>query len=394
MKGESFSFQKHFIGALWVILFTCGSTQAQTAKEFWFAAPDILTGYETPIYLRVTTLDRSATLTITEPANSSFTTLTQTIAAGSSYTFDLSSAIAQVENTGSNVTQNKGIRITSTENILAYYEVGKSDNPEIFSLKGTNALGTSFVVPSMKRFSAGTYGGSRKTMLYAVASDDNTVITVTPSVDLVGHTAAVGSFTVTLNKGQVYCGEATSTTLHIGGTVVTATKPVAITYAADLAVASSCADLEGDQIIPVTLAGQKFITMPGYLTNIGASDFVYVFPTQNTTAITINGVVAGTKNKGDYLERVSASETLVIETDKPVIVYQISGFGCELGGGVIPTVVCTGSTQVGVVRSTTENLYLNLLVKTGGERLFYTEWKYHCNYGIGFFGCAQYQRCL
>jgi hypothetical protein len=47
-----------------------------------------------------------------------------------------------------------------------------------------------------------------------------------------------------------------------------------------------------------------------------------------------------------------------------------TGFGCEVGGAVLPSIVCTGSNTVAFVRSTNEFFALNILVPTGGENTF------------------------
>jgi hypothetical protein len=62
--------------------------------------------------------------------------------------------------------------------------------------------------------------------------------------------------------------------------------------------------------------------------------------------------------------------TQTITTTKPSLVYQVGGFGCEVGGAVIPHLDCTGSNTVGVARSTSEPLFLNILIKAGGASSF------------------------
>ena len=90
---------------------------------------------------------------------------------------------------------NKGLFLQSTTNISAYYEVGQTFNTDIFALKGDNALGTSFHLP-FQSFANNSYGAS-PSGFDVVATEANTVLTITPSQDLVGHPAGV-SFQVTL----------------------------------------------------------------------------------------------------------------------------------------------------------------------------------------------------
>jgi hypothetical protein len=51
-------------------------------------------------------------------------------------------------------------------------------------------------------------------------------------------------------------------------------------------------------------------------------------------------------------------------------VLHTTGFGCEVGGAILPSIVCTGSNTVAFVRSTNEFFALNILVPAGGENDF------------------------
>jgi hypothetical protein len=148
---------------------------------------------------------------------------------------------------------------------------------------------------------------------------------------------------------------------------------VTITLSQDLQGASGpCADIAGDQLIPVALAGTSYITLPGGLNIAGlgdgnVTDFVYVYATEDNTSVTVNGSPLDSIDLGLYAELLSFNNTFTIETDKPVIVYQIGGFGCEIGAAIVPQIECTGSTSVSIIRSTTENSFINLLVQAGEE---------------------------
>ena len=118
---------------------------AQKDASFWFAAPDVnqfLAGnpHDRPILLRLTSFSSPSTVTISIPANPSFTPLTNTIAANSSGIVDLSAWADQIENATANTVANKGILIRATADITAYYEIVSNCNcnPELFSLKGKN----------------------------------------------------------------------------------------------------------------------------------------------------------------------------------------------------------------------------------------------------------------
>jgi len=365
---------------LFVFLLICFvQTNAQTGTEFWFAAPEVTQNHgDRPIFLRFTALDQATIVNVYQPAISSTALFTINIAANSSQSINLTSSIASIENDQPNQISTKGLFIKSTSKVSVYYEVASSINTDIFVLKGSNALGTNFLVPSQNNMNNANYGiPAAKNGFDIVATEDNTQVTITPTANLVGRNAGV-PFTINLNKGEVYSAVALDVTAvgHLGGSVVVANKPVAITLKDDSINSpnSSCADISGDQIIPTSLAGNKFITLPGYLNNPSGTptDWVYIMAVENNTQITINGVNAGLLNRAQILRRESNNNVFYIETSKPVLVWHLSGFGCELGGAILPQIECTGSRTVGVVRggASNEAFYMNILVQTGGEGSF------------------------
>ncbi|MEP6585037.1 MAG: hypothetical protein ABJA90_12260, partial [Ginsengibacter sp.] len=124
---------------------------AQTDTAFWFAAPDISSDYtyDQPIHLRISSLQQPCVVTIAQPANGGLPTQTISIAANSTQSIDLTTWLTNIECAPGNVVQNKGIKITSDNKISVYYEVNANGpNPELFSLKGSNALGNQFYISS------------------------------------------------------------------------------------------------------------------------------------------------------------------------------------------------------------------------------------------------------
>ncbi len=350
------------------LCFTIANSQVDTS--FWFAAPFQDGDYNKPIYLRVATLREASRVTISMPANSSFTNIVQDVPANSSYTFDLTPLLETIHNRNFNEVTNKGLLITGTKRISAYYEVSEPSNPDIFSLKGSNALGTDFIVLTMKN----NWDNFWFQAFYVAANEDNTTITINPSVDLMGHPKSSGPFNINLNRGQVYVAVASNLSNaneNPGGTIITSNKRVAVTMGGDRqGTSSGCADMNGDQMVPTNMGGNTFITLPGKLNVSGITDLVYIYPTQDNTAIYVNGTLAATKNRGQFYEILSNNNTHYITTSNPSLVYQVGGFGCEVGGAVIPQITCTGSTSVSIVRSTDESCFINILAKSGTESGF------------------------
>ena len=126
------------------------SAQSQIDREFWFVAPEANQNHgDRPIYLKFATYSDPATISVSQPANLAFETIEIELSANSAYVIDLTTWIDTIENKPSNTILNYGIKITSTTDIMVYYEVSPSCNcnPDIFSLKGENALGTYFITP-------------------------------------------------------------------------------------------------------------------------------------------------------------------------------------------------------------------------------------------------------
>ncbi len=243
----------------------------QNDTAFWFAAPEVSSNalnYDKPIVLHFSTTNLPANVTVSQPANAAFAPIIVNIPASSTISVDLTNFIGSIENTPANCVLNYGLHITSSEKITAHYEVVSSYcncNPEIFSLKGRNALGDSFMIPSQTYYSNGTYNPVPYSSFDIVATENGTTVVVTPSNNVVGHPAGV-SFNINLNRGQTWSGTATSQlpSGHLQGSVVTSNKPIAITIKDDLIGSPGGGrDLAGDQIVPVSLTGTEYIVVKG-----------------------------------------------------------------------------------------------------------------------------------
>ncbi len=372
--------RKLFIAAglfFFLFLFSVDAS-CQTDTDFWFVAPEATSAHgDRPILLRFTVLGKPADITISQPANPSFSPISISVAANSSQSVDLTNFIDLIENKPANSVLQKGIHIKSSELITVYYEIANGFNTEIFALKGRNALGTYFLVPFQILMNNGNYNPPAYAAFDIVATEDNTLVTITPSKDIVGHPAGQ-TFTITLQKGETFSAAVPGTqgTDRPAGSEVRSNKPIAITVKDDSVTGGgygNCLDLCGDQIVPVSMVGNTYISLPGYLSLPAGvpTDQLFILATQNQTVVTINGVPSPALQKGETLRRPSANEVLYIQSNYPVYVYHLSGFGCESGMALLPQIDCTGSGTVGFTRSTTEPLYMNILVPAGGEKSFF-----------------------
>jgi len=352
---------------------------AQTFKEFWFVVPEVTSGHcDQPLYLRLNSFEEAATVTITQPANTSaFTPIVVNIPANGTTTVDLTSLKNIVENKPPDQILNYGIFINATKPITAYYEESCPNNTDIFTLKGFNALGTEFYIPSQDYFSNHVPLTPQAYNTFdIVATEDNTTVTITPSNDIVGH-AKNSTFVIVLNKGQTYSAQAmgTSGASHLMGSHITADKPIAITFKDDSVQAPGqpCYDLIGDQIVPVTVVADEYVVVRGYL-NSAINDRVFIVATQDNTDIFLDGNTTPVTNiNATQLYSFSIPESNpanYIESSHPVYVLHVSGYGCEVGGALLPPINCTGSSEIAFVRTTQFNFGLIIITKDAAKGSF------------------------
>ncbi len=351
-------------------------SHAQTDSLFWFAAPDVspdVQNFDRPIKLIITTFNQPAVVTISQPAGGGMPVQTANIPANSTQTVTLTTWLNVIKTQPANTVLNYGLKIVSTAPVTVYYEVTSQNlnSPETFALKGQNALGTDFWIPSQNLIDNQPSRPDAFSSFDIVATENNTSVTITPSNAIVGHPAGI-SFNIVLNEGQTWSAKAMSKLAanHLGGSRVVSDKPIAITIKDDNVDGrpnyyGACADLIGDQIIPVHLLGTEYIAVNGFLN--APHDQLFILATQNGTTISQNGVVAATINAGQTHRAVIGGPSTYIQTSAPVYVLQLTGVGCEFGLGMLPQINCTGSSSVSYARFLPSQLYLNLVVRNGGQ---------------------------
>ncbi|MBK8502495.1 MAG: IgGFc-binding protein [Saprospiraceae bacterium] len=363
----------------WVLLLVLWSLSMATAQidtEFWFVAPNLTEGHgDAPVLFRFTAFEKPATVVISQPANASWQAITLQVPAGQSRSVDLTTRLQFLENAPSLTPLNKGIYIQSDQPVTAYYEVNHTFNPDIFSLKGRNALGNNFMIPAQNFYSnAPGINPPARTAFDIVATQDDTRITITPSVTVGGHSNGV-PFQIVLQKGQSYSVEApTGDRLNqLTGSKVISDQLIAITLKHDSNLNNVCYDLAGDQLVPIDVLGNEYIVVKGFL---DGGDHIFIMATEDNTDLKIDGAVGNIAvdvNKlrsGEMFQFTLEAPTAHITSSAPVYVVHFTGFGCETGMALLPKLECTGSLSVSFNRSTDENFGLILITKNGNQDAF------------------------
>lgn len=388
---------------------------AQIDKEFWFAIPKETSGHgainETNnVSFKITAMGGlDAQVKISMPANPSFVPRTFTVPTGNSRIEVLATSFPQFEQiyanpallapiptndiatTGfTNAPNGRGFLIESNNDISVYYDYDNLWNRDIFTLKGSNALGTDFYTPFQNIWTSFAFARSN---IDIVATEDNTVITIEPTVLCDGRPNAL-PFNITLNKGETYSlvAKDNNPASRPAGTHIYVRKdmgsgsPIAVTVNDDSVqvTGQGCRDIVGDQIVPTNILGMKYLVMCGYEatqfynTNVQESrrgEQVFVCATQPGTIVTYqdtSGTILRTSpslNAGgvDYMSPnvlIPAQNAIYVYSNKPIYVFHITGIGCEVGGALLPPITdCTGSPEVSFYRSSTiDKLTLNLMI--------------------------------
>ena len=365
---------KHlFIG---FILYFCLNLSifAQVDTSFWFVVPEVTVDHgDRPISFEIISHDEPITYTITQPANPGFIPITGSIPANSTVSRDVTAFIDIFENKPANTILNYGLHISTSGPATVIYNIRNGPNPDIFVLKGRHALGKRFFT----LFQASAYNAPvTPTPAYSsidiIATEDNTTITITPTKAIVGHAANI-PFTIVLNRGETYSARAMGVQIvdRLSGTLIVADKPIAVTLKDDSikGLYGNCADLVGDQIIPVQNIDNEYIVIKGFLSG---NDKAYVMAIENNTDIHINGnsTPITTLNTGQTYTLDISQFSTYINSGKPFYLMHLTGQGCEYGCPVLPSLTgcCDSKTRISYLES--GNIYTLIVTRSGNEGNF------------------------
>lgn len=390
--------------AVLFLAFKLSVSFGQIDTSFWFAAPWVTPDHhwKDNYVLHISTFNvPSTTVRLRQPSAVTPNKYDTTIVIGPNQTFNyifwrdkLASptnlAFDSLEVRPANSVLPYGLYISSTSNITLVYDVvtraPQFYNPETFSLKGQNGLGTEFVCPFQTKWFNQTLGGDLngdgvvtqpKQQINIVASKPNTVVWITPKCNVVGHPANITYSVMLVNYGDCYTIENAVQNTNVAGnnlsgTVVVADKPISVTVADDsVRGVTGCFDLMGDQIVPVDIVGTDYILNKGFM-NAPEPEGAYIVGTDNFTQLTINDGVTTTTliNKGDTYHYKTTQPLTYVNATKPVYCLHATGTGCELGEALLPPLNCAGSNLVAFSRNTPQNFYLNILCKNGSQSTF------------------------
>lgn len=212
--------------------------------------------------------------------------------------------------------ENKGIHVTSNAEVTVYGLNQFRATTDAYLGLPTDILGNNYLVLS---YPGSPDAGSE---FGVAATQNNTTVTITPSVTTGGRLAGV-PYHIQLNQGQVY------QLIHpsdgdLTGSVVTSDKPVGV-YGADrcvnIPVTVNYCDHIVEQLPSVNTWGKAFVTMP--LATRTRGDTFRILASADNTEVTINGAVVARLNKGQKHEQIITGAATISSTN-PVLVAQYS----------------------------------------------------------------------
>ena len=239
---------------------------------------------------------------------------------------------------------NTGIHVTAAAPIVVYSFIYVSAISGATLCLPTNVLGKDYYSVNYDQLSNENNSYS---YFFVVATEDNTTVEITPSKSTKGGKPANTTFTVNLNKGQIYQVLATA---DLTGSIIKSVssgtggcKKIGVfcgsgKISIGCTNAASSSDNLYQQIYPTSTWGKKFLTTPS-ANNTAASNnqlnFFRIIRPDASAVVRLNGnVIQSAGFTNGFYYQFSSNAPNVIESDKPILVVQYfttSGNGPNCG---------------------------------------------------------------
>lgn len=283
---------------------------------------------------------------------------------------------------------NTGIHITSDKPIVAYAHIYNQNVSGATVLFPTNTLGIEYysINYTQKSNEANSYS-----YFFVVATEDETVVEITPSaVTKSGRPAGV-PFQTSLKRGEIYnvmsLDDLTGSKIRSISSGNSSCKKVAV-FAGTGKIYISCnsgqntADNIMQQSFPAAAWGKKYITTP---TEGMPNNFFRVAVNDPSTTVLVNGQPLSGLINGFYYE-FKTSSPQVIESDKPIMVAQYITTQNECGNTIIGSNGDPEMIYISPIEQTIDNItlnstsnyqitshYINVILKTNAVASFFID---------------------
>ncbi|WP_296700027.1 PKD domain-containing protein [Algoriphagus sp.] len=316
---------------------------------------------------------------------------------GQQFTHTIPSQELDMLHRGSGVVEDKGIYISSNGKIAVY-----AFNERFRSADGTvvlplGALGRDYLITSHYEFLTAPVSFQAnvndESELLVIATEDDTEIEITSSVNAYSGVSAGVPYSITLNRGQSYQLKAkadlTGTRVKVIGENADNCKKIAVFGGNKWTTVGDCGGAPDNlfqQTYPINSWGTSFVHVA--LNGRTSGELVKILASEDDTQVTIGGQNRGTINTGEFLSiEFGINQTAKIETSKPssVTVFAKSQECNEpndpnfQNGDPFMISYSPSEQLLKDIRFTALSLpsivnhYLNLVVKSGTENLTFLD---------------------
>jgi gliding motility-associated-like protein len=302
--------------------------------EFWFGFMESR-NYSGLHYVEITVTARETTnFTITIGPNETPFNGTYTVSGNNSLQIRI--PWQSVEATGSETAQDKAVHLVA-DNLVNVYALNYDRNSaDVAVIYPVESLGTSYFAmcytPNVAEYADGSYKDGRNSEFMIAATADSTAVKIKPKAVTDKLKPADSTFTVYLNKGQLYQVQSMNHKNMVGqgdltGSYISSDKPIAF-YSGSLSTTvpysstMCCWDHLYEQIPPVHSWGRDFYAVP---LKSREQDRYRILASEDNTTVVIDQMATVHLNKGQYYEFVlHYLEAKHIYADKSILVAQFS----------------------------------------------------------------------
>ncbi len=321
-----------------VVVICCCAVTARSQNttnsgtEFWTAYMDHINGASTDgngddggslMSLYITSgVNTSGTITI---ADGSFGAIPFTVTANQVTIVTIPPAAFL----GAAGTANKGIHVVSLKAVAIYAHIYAKSVSGATLLLPVSTLGQDYF--SINYTQASNANNSYSAFI-VIATEDNTTVKITPTAALIDGHASGTTFTVSLNKGELYqglsAGDLTGTVINsVSSTTGGCTKIAVFSGSSKIEVGCNPDKVTSDnlfqQVYPTATWGKSYITIPLSTRNYDVFRIVLSNPATTTDPnVKLNGTLVPLSSfTGGYYE-FSSKSTNTITADQPIQVVQ------------------------------------------------------------------------
>ncbi len=253
---------------------------------------------------------------------------------GQQFTHTVPSTVLDLLHRTSGTIENKGIYISSSGKVAVY-----AFNERLRSADGTvvlplGALGKDYLITSHFEVLTANVGYNanvdNESTLLVVATEDNTLVEITPSESTISGNTGDSPFTLTLNRGQSYQlkarGDLTGSRVRVIGDNADECKKISVFGGNKWTSVGNCGGANDhlfQQAYPINTWGTSFVHVA--LSGRTSGELVKVLASEDGTQVQVNGIGRGGINAGEFLSlEFAINETAKITTSKPASVTVFS----------------------------------------------------------------------